>query len=68
MPVGYESGKYVALGGNTLIVIKVYRFYSLSSMVYHKSLQKCNSLDCCTVWKGMYKNQINECLKAASWV
>ena len=50
------------------IVIKVYRFYSLSCMVYHKSLQNCNSLDCCTVWKGMYKNQINECLKAASWV
>ena len=32
VPVGYESGKYVALGGNnyTLIVIKVNRFYSLS--------------------------------------
>ena len=49
MPVGYDSGKYVALGGNTLNVINVYRFYSLSCMVYHKSLQNCNSLDCYTV-------------------
>jgi len=51
LPVGYESGKYVALGGNTLIiiVIKVYRFYSLSCMVYHKSLQNCNSLVCYVV-------------------